>query len=252
MPDTFAVTIIFVVICTVTGAFIKGRMKDRCLTDLSDYFATLEEKNGKTVWGRLRVENSGMEFVYAEPYLDKADGHTETSYVLYKKEFDRIKVIVRYVDSLDPDLEKKRGEDLARTRHPGWWRRSVRKVRNFFGTVRDSLMEIVNLFIGKAKAASPGAFLAGQDKHTSMLEEQLISATGTSYEPILERYIGKKVVLAVMVDGAETEYAGVLKDYTAEFLEIMDAQYGPAGGTGRRAADLVIPRALGTVRHLGE
>jgi len=58
------------------------------------------------------------------------------------------------------------------------------------------------------------------------------------------------------------EYCGVLKEYTAEFVEIMDVDYKlPAAAETRldgkedqpvRKADLVVPRKLGIVRHLGE
>ncbi|MFH1552243.1 MAG: hypothetical protein ABID83_01200 [Candidatus Omnitrophota bacterium] len=252
MPDTFAITIILIVVCTVAGAFIKGRTKDRCMQDFSGYPVTLEKNDEKTVWGRLCVENSGLELVYAQPYTDKKENHVETSYILYKSEYRQIKTLVRYIEDLDPELIKRREKDLERTYDPRWSARFARKTRNFFGTIRDSLLEVANLFIGRVKTATPaGKILQGQDKYTSALGLQLVTQAGTSYEPILERYIGKKCILAVTDGENKTEYEGILKDYTTEFIEIMDVQY--TGGEGRpaRKADLVIPRTVGTVRHSG-
>ncbi len=252
MPDTFAITILFIVVCTVAGAFVKGRTKDLCLRDFSGYSVTLEKTGGKVVWGKLRVENSALELVYPEPYTDEKDKHTETSYILYKSEYGQMKALVRYIDDLDPERAKAREKDLKKTRYPHWSSRLMRRGRNFFGTVRDSLLEVANLFMGRVKSAMPaGKMLQGQDKYVSQLQQQAAAAMQTSYEPTLERYIGKEVVLAVMQDGNKTEYAGILKDYTTEFIEIMDTRYADALRKETRRADLVVPRALGIVRHAG-
>ena len=45
MPDTFAITIIFIIIVTVIAAFVRGRSRDKCMKDFSmlissDYPAT--------------------------------------------------------------------------------------------------------------------------------------------------------------------------------------------------------------------
>jgi len=45
MPDTFAITIIFIVLSAGIAAFFRGRSRDKCLKDFSDYVIT-EEKTG--------------------------------------------------------------------------------------------------------------------------------------------------------------------------------------------------------------
>jgi small nuclear ribonucleoprotein (snRNP)-like protein len=253
MPDTFAITILFIIVCTVAGAFMKGRAKDLCLRDFSGYSVTLEKTGGKIIWGRLRVENSALELIYSKPYTDEGDRHVETSYILYKSEYGQVKALVRYIDDLDPEGVKTRERELERTYRPHWSLRLMRKGRNFFGTVRDSLLEVANLFMGRIRTLTPaGGMLQGQDKYVSQLRQQATAAMQTSYEPTLERYIGKKIVLAVVQDGNKTEYAGILKDYTTEFIEVMDTWYAGVQGNEPRKADLVLPRAIGIVRHAGE
>ncbi|UCH12491.1 MAG: hypothetical protein JSW18_00655, partial [Candidatus Omnitrophota bacterium] len=61
MPDTFLITLVFIALCTIIGAFVKGRSKDRCLVDFKNSPVTLELKDGKSVWGRLNVEHTGIE-----------------------------------------------------------------------------------------------------------------------------------------------------------------------------------------------
>ena len=75
---------------------------------------------------------------------------------------------------------------------------------------------------------------------------------GTSYEPLLEKYIGKKVVLELIKADKIIEHCGVLKDYTADFIETMDVDYKISQDQPPRKADLVVPRKYGVVRHLGE
>ena len=251
MPDTFALTIITIVIVTIIGAFIKGRSKDKCLNDFHGDIVTLEETSGKIIWGRLRVENSGIELCYKQAHQDQ-QGHLETSFILYKHEFPLIQAIIRFHNKLDEAGKKKRADELRKTYHPSTTRRICRKVHNFFKTVRDSIIDITNLLIGRVKRISPaGAILVSQDKYVSRIKQELITTMGTSYEPLLEKHIGKKVVLELMRGDKIYEYPGVLKDYTAEFIEVMDVDYQLSDEPPQKA-DLVVLRKYGVIRHLGE
>ena len=69
-----AITIIFIILATAVGAFIRRRKRDKCLKDFGNNMVTLEETSGKTIWGRLRVENTGLEFVYKTKHEDE-QGH---------------------------------------------------------------------------------------------------------------------------------------------------------------------------------
>jgi len=252
MPDTFTVTIIFIAVCSRIGALVKGRSKDRCLSDLDGNTVTIRMKDGKVIWGRMRVENTGLELVYDQPYKD--DDHVETSYILYKGEYEGILALIRYKDTLTALEAGSRASDLEKTKNPAWCSRVARNIRNVFGTVRDSLMEIAGLLIGRAKSTMPaGGLLKGQDKYVTQMQEDAISAVGTAYEPVLERYIGKKVVVAVTVEGGKEEYSGILKEYTARFVEILDVECKNSDSDGQaRRADLVILRNVGVVRHAGD
>jgi len=114
-------------------------------------------------------------------------------------------------------------------------------------------MEVVSLLISQArKATAAGAVLTSQEKYVSRMQQEVIGTVGTSYEPLLERYIGHKVVLDFIKGDKKFEYCGVLKDYTAEFVEIMDVNYRIKEDQAARKADLIVPRKLGVIRHHGE
>lgn len=252
MPDTFAITIIFIVLSTLIAAFVSKRSRDKCLKDFGDDLITLEETSGKTVWGKLRVENTGLELNYPAKHKDK-EGHDETSYILYKNEYANIQALVRYHDKLSERGKKEREKELKRTYHPNFLRKFKRKIQNVFKTVRDSVMEVVNLLISQAKKATPaGAVLTTQDKQVSRMKQELMGSAGTSFEPLLERHIGHRVVLELNKGDKIFEYPGVLKDYTAEFVEVMDVNYRVKEDQSVRKADLVVLRKYGVIRHLGE
>jgi len=247
-----AITILFIIFAAGVGAFVRKRSRDKCLRDFEHNMVTLEQKSGKTIWGKLRVENTGLEFVYSEKYKDQ-EGHDEASYILYKYEYPEINALIRFHDMLSEQNKRAREEELKRTYHPGLWRRLKRRILNVFRTVRDSVVEVVNLLISQAKKATPaGKVLTSQDKYVSQIKQELMTSAGTSFEPLLERYIGRKVVLEMVKGDKILEYCGVLKDYTAEFIEIMDVDYASNLGQPTRKADLVVPRNYGLIRHLAE
>ena len=246
------ITIVFIVLATAVAAFARRRSRDKCLRDFEHNRVTLEEAAGKTIWGTLRVENTGLEFVYPERHQD-ADGHEEASYLLYKFEYPRITAVIRFHDDLSEADRHEREIELKRTYHPGLRRRLARRILNVFRTLRDSVLEVINLLITQVQKASPaGKVLTTQDKYVTQMKQELVGSVGTAFEPLLERHIGHKVVLEMMKGEATLEYCGVLKEYTAEFVEVMDIDYRLTPETPARKADLVVPRRLGIVRHLGE
>ena len=247
-----AITIIFIVLATAVAAFVRRKSRDKCIRDFEQNMVTLEEMSGKIVWGKLRVENTGLEFVYPEKHKDE-DGHEEASYILYKYEYPNIEAVIRFHDELSETNKKKREKELKNTYHPTILRRLNRKIRNVFKTVRDSVVEIINLLISQAKKATPArSVLSSQDKYVSQMKQELVGSVGTSFEPLLERYIGNKVVLELIKGDKIFEYCGVLKEYTAEFVEIMDVNYKIKEDQLARKADLVVPRKVGLIRHLAE
>ena len=47
-------------------------------------------------------------------------------------------------------------------------------------------------------------------------------------------------------------FSGILKDYTSEFIELIDVDYKIDNDSPSRKADIVVSRKCGFVRHLGE
>ena len=200
-----AITIIFIALAAVVAAFIRRISRDKCLKDFSQNMVTLEQASGKIICGKLRVENTGLEFVYSAKHEDK-ERHNETSFILYKNEYPNITALIRFHDELSEHSKKEREKELKRTYHPSVLRRLKRKTANVFKTVRDSVAEVINLLIGQMRKTTPaGAVLSSQDKYVSQMKQELMGSVGTSYEPLLERYIGNRAVLEV-IEGDKVNY----------------------------------------------
>ena len=250
MPDTFTLTIVFIILSTIVGAFIKRCSRDKCLKDFLNDLVTLEERTGKIIWGKLRVENTGLELIYPAKNKDK-DGHDEMSYILYKYEYPNMQALIRYHDELSEFAKKDREKELREAYHPTFLGRLKKRIQNIFKTIRDSIMEVVNLLISQAqKTTSAGSVLSSQDKYVSRMKQELIGSSGASFDPLLEKYIGNKVVFELIKGDKIVEYSGILKGYTAEFIEMMDINYKIKEDQPARKADLVVLRKYGVVRHL--
>lgn len=250
MPNAFFITLIFIILTTVIGAFLKGRSKDRCLKDFKGYIVSLQTKENKIITGTLEVESSGIEFIYAEEFLNK-NLNAEKSSMFYKNEFSIIVFLARYHDMLSLQQSEKRKHALKKYYRSKPIYLFLRKIRNFLYTVKDALMDITSLLVGRMKAATPmGSVLSGQDKYSSQLQQQIIMPSVRNFEPLLEKYIGRKVILRLNNSDEEIEYKGVLKDYTADFIEILDVDC--IENNKIRKADLIISRQFGIVRHLSK
>ena len=251
MANPFFMTIILIALVTLIGAFIKGRSKDRCLVDFKDLNVTAEFKDGKFIWGNLNVQPTGIELVYDEDYLDEKDGHIERSSILYKNELNGIDAIVCYHEKLNPEQVKQREIRLKRYYQSNTPYLLKRRVVNFFYTIRDAIMEVSALFIGRMKSSTSfGSALSGQDKYVSQIQQSIIPPTAYSFEPLLEKYIGKKVVIKAKRADIYDEYLGILKEYTPDFLEILDVNYKKHGDP--KMVDMIISRQIGVVRHMGK
>ena len=247
-----AITILFIVLSTFVGAFIRGRKKDKCLKAFRGFIITLEDVGGKRIWGRLNVQATGMELIYTQPHNDP-DGHIESSYILYKYEFGNISALIRFHDYLSEKNLKRREEELKKTYHPGWPHRTRRKIMNVFKTIRDSIMEVSNVLLSQAKKSTrAGGMLSAQDKYVSQMQNEVIGSVDTAYEPLLEKYIGLRVIAEFLYKDQPVELAGVLKDYTADFIELLDVNYWTGKENEQKKADVILPRKRAIIRHSGE
>lgn len=220
MDTELLVTIGLIFLLTSIGGYLHARLRDRCLKSFDGFHVTLVKSDGRTVWGRLHLVSGGMEIAY--PSSSREDSAPKTSFLLHGSELPHIQTLFRYADNLDDAERRKRESDIATSFHPGPLRRAARWARNAFGSATDALREVITLVVGRTSQAYTAE--EGRDTLTK-LGGNVLTGAGGAYEPLLERQIGHHVVVEVMEGDEVHEHVGLFKEYSADFLQLLDVQY---------------------------
>ena len=217
--DPFVLTIIIIFVVTLIVSYLKSILRDRCLKDFDKFPVIVLLKNGKSIWGRMRLKSSGFILTYDQPYDNIS--HLEYGFIIYRNEFSTIFSIVRLISDLS-ESEKRLREIRKKVevfKAILWLRK---KARNFFAAVRDAFVDTFSMFLGKYGAKS--SLISQNQRYVKSLGTTVIDYIGNSYDPILEGLIGKRVVYEVFESETWKEYTGVLKNYSKDFLEILETK----------------------------
>lgn len=217
--DSTLVTILILLALATVVALIQARRRDRCLKSFEGFPVTLSRADGNLAWGTLDLYSTGMELRYAHPV--EADlGHVERSVLTYKEEYPSIVALYRFPEALSGEREEERLAALESTAHPTLARRLWRKVRNWISLLRDALVQSAGMIVGAVSSKSPG--LA---KNQAGLQQLSGEALGTAaYDPLLEAHLFRLVTVDLVREGKPKQtYCGWLKDYTTQFIEVVDA-----------------------------
>jgi tetratricopeptide (TPR) repeat protein len=223
MDLSLFITLGVIFLITLIGAYLRSTIKDRCLRCFAGFSVTLERADGKIVWGKLRLEPTGIELLYPDAIQDEM--HLESSYVLYGSEYHDIQAIYRYADALSLEERASRDRNVHRAFHPSPFRRIGRGLRNFLSTATNSLNEVLNVVVGRVQKTGGRYIAEGGGASISKLSGQVLGQVGTVHDPMLESLIGRRVVAEWLEDDEVHEHVGLLQDYSADFLLLLDVQY---------------------------
>jgi len=192
MQNTLLITLIAIVLSTLIIAYIRRVTKDRCLKSFQNDVVTLLMSDNREITGKFVVESTGVEVVYdihkvddlPEEYTGPELHHS--SYILFKPEFNLLTAVLRRHDCLSDKAKEKRKKEINRAYHPNLFYRTKRKIGNFFRTIKDSLLEIINLLSGQLESTNPGSVLTTQKAQKSKVEKELVGTLTNSYDALLE------------------------------------------------------------------
>ena len=220
---SFFISIGLIFLLALVGAYLRSMVRDRCLKSWDGFHITVERADGKVIWGVMRLEPTGMEFSYLDTIQDEK--HIESTFLIYNSEYKNIQAIYRYADKLSEWGKKQRAGISQQSFHPGPLRRLGRKVRNFMSTATDSLNEVMGVVLGRVQK-SGSRYLTGESTAAlGKLGGQVIGHAGSMYDPLLEHYVGRRVVIELAEGDEIHEHVGILKNYSADFIEILEVQY---------------------------
>ena len=248
LDNPFALALTFLFLVAMVGAFIAARKRDRCLKKFRGHHVAIEEQAGRRVWGLLKVFSKGLELEYDQPF----DQPAKRSFLIYEAELGRMLALYRFVDRLDPKGLARRRRQAARLADPPLPSRLWRWARNVVNTFRDAIVSAMGISIQQAAKTTPNPALQAQSGQINAIGSMLIGETANAYEPMIEQYVGRPVILEV-VNPADpnkriVEYHGHLGEYSAQFVLLVNVrrrfrQEVSVGTSARFVEEAVVVRA---------
>jgi hypothetical protein len=227
--DLFWITLLVVFLSAFLGAIIPLLRTNRCLALFDDYHVTYTSEKGDVRWGDLNASSHGVELVYDSPFTNSR-GMRKTGMLVFEDELEKCFGFCRTVHSLNETERQDRARQITVTFNPNLYRRTLRYSRNAFDMFRDAISKSFGLAAG-AVSGRLGTALSKQKGEIGDIGDTLTGVFGNAYEPLLERLIGKNVILqcATVAGASDTvvEFSGYLVDYTEKYLAVFNIEQNP-------------------------
>jgi len=224
MDSIFLLTVGFIFLGALFSNVMKWRNKDRVLKDLQDFNTTIEMQGGEKIWGMTQIYTNGMELYFSRG-ATSSTGDPINSYVMYRDDIDKIRVIYRNHGELSKENQQLRKKEVDLVSSPDFLHLAGRKTRIFFNMFNDAISEALNVFLSRMKGAgSANTVFSTQSDYIKKMGTTALSAAGNSYDPILERYINNRVVVLVKDDHESNEFCGFLKEYSSAWMSLLDCK----------------------------
>jgi hypothetical protein len=233
------------------AAIATRRKRDRCLKYFNREAVMILMQSGKWLWGRFVSYPAGIELVFQNPKVDET-GYKKASFVLYPPEVDTIKKIIQPSPQAGTKEHDRWQREIQRIANPSVFRRLKRWVWNGFNTLRDAISQSLGMIIGSMKKVTPLGKVAGADKRAGEVGNTLLGAVPNAYEPVLEKYLSKQVIVEMLEDGKVIEFAGLLQEYSEKYLLLRNVVYKPGIELDEELPDrfdIIFPRKVALVRH---
>lgn len=229
MDHIFWLAVLIVFVLGITSALMKLREKDKCLKLFDGQRVSYLGGRSATLWGRLSVVNKGLQVGFDQPYVDKA-GNTKSSALLYESEYTGSVALCRTATGPNAEKETDRQLQVQATFDPGRKERTIRGTRNLLYTIRDAVSHALGAVTGQvSKSTAIGRAMSPSNAQVTSNASEMVDFIGNAYEELLERQIGKPVVLELdppLGSGTKAiELAGYLVDYTDRFLAVFNVEH---------------------------
>ncbi len=231
LNNSFSLALLFIFLVAIIGAVVNMRRRDKCLKLLRGHHVTYLATPGRVIWGDLRVYNQGLELCFDAPHQTR-EGVIKTSELVYEPKLAECLAICRTAGALTPGESRARARQVRRSFNPGLPRRMRRMFVNFMNTIRDAFSRAISTVVSHLATMRPGsAVLTQQRGGVEQIGQTLLGTVARAYEPMLERHIGRPVVLTMVNPGDEQkrriELPGFLVDYSDKFVAVFNVSHTP-------------------------
>ncbi|MEW6158394.1 MAG: hypothetical protein AB1813_13245 [Verrucomicrobiota bacterium] len=254
----FWLPLILIFASALVAGIVKRYTKDPCLKRFQGDQVHVRLKDGRWISGCLRVYSNCLE-VGLDPAPNEAAPFEKLSYVLYEHNLDSIDRILRPSPAEGTRERTIWERDIQKLLQPSLLHRLQRRIRNLFNMLRDAVAQSITILFGAVKKKTKLGTLPMDEGKVGEIGRSVISVVPNSYEPILERYLGRPVIVeSPAPENKIHEQIGVLQEYSAKYILVRDvdhlADLPPLSRTGvvATAFDVVFPRPANTVRYLAQ
>jgi len=240
---------------------VQRYARDVCLMKFHHCHVLIQMKDGRWFWGALEVHSKALEIIYVQPQRN-AVGDEHLTTILYEQNINDVALILRPEPASGSPAYERWLREMEQLRHPPFFRRLKRDLRNLFNMLRNAFGESIAVVVGIVKQRTAVGKIAGADQKATEAGKELLATVPASYEPILEHYLSHEVAAESFKDMANlsagvTERVGVLEEYSDKFIllrDVVTSEWLPAealrGEDARDRFAVLLPRTNSFVRHL--
>ena len=216
----FWLPLLFLFASALLGTILKRRAKDHCLKKFEGHYTILPSLSGEMIQGFLSVYAQGIQLLY--PQKIKKDIGMIDSFVLHPAEIEKIPYLIRPA----PDPETRAGfkwsQEMHRILQPNFLQKSQRLILTFYNMLKDAFGQAAKAIIGALSKDTSISKLKDSNKRIEEVRSGLTELVPNAWEPILEKYRGRRVVIERKgADGMVYE-SGVLEDYSSKYLLLRE------------------------------
>ena len=212
----FWLPLLFLFVSALLGTAMKRRARDHCLKRLDGTRVILPDLNGKWQHGEVKIFAQGIELIFPSPKA-KSFGDIQ-SLVIHPNEVDKIPFFIRPAPDVDTRAGVKWAEELERIRNPSFKQRIYRMMLNFYNMLRDAFGQAAQTIMGAMSKDSSVGKVKNSDKRINEIGSGLTELVPNAWEPILEKYRGRRILIERKTPEGFVNEAGVLEDYSSRYL----------------------------------
>lgn len=222
MSNLLVFSIVLIFIFALAGSYVRHRQLDRVLRELVGFHVTVQMQ-AERIWGKFKLYSNALELLFSQVYTNHR-GTDLTSFIVFNEQMIAVQAIFRYHDELTPQNQQRRLAQIERARNPSWWRRVKRSLRNFMVAFKEAISESIGMMASRVQQQTTMALLKGADGKLKNMGNDLLDMAGNAaYDPVLEHYMFSRVVFEnTDLAGNKVEYAGILEEYSAAWVSILD------------------------------
>ena len=169
--------------------------------------------------GILSVYAQGLQILY--PKKIKQEVGMLDSFVLHPPEVEKI---LSY--SSTPDPETRAGfewsQEMHKILHPNFLQKTQRLILTFYNMLKDAFGQAAKAIIGALSKDTSFSKVKDSNKRIEEVRSGLTELVPNAWEPILEKYRGRRVVIERKGADSIIYESGVLEDYSSKYLLLRE------------------------------